>query len=374
MQSSITNYKCPSCTGPLRFDEKTGMLACDYCGGTYTVADIEALYAEKDEQAAAAAAEAAAKEEAAQASDGSEWDGSGMNDWGLDPGMKAYNCPSCGAELICDETTAATSCPYCGNPTIVPGNLSGTLKPDCVIPFKLDKKAAVSALREFYRGKKLLPKAFADENHINEIKGVYVPFWMYDGEADARISATGTRTHSTMTRDERVTVTEFFDIYRDGTVAFDRVPVDASKRMPDDYMDALEPYDYSELVPFSNAYLPGFMADKYDVSAEECAPRADERAARTAEDTIASSIGGYMTVSINGRDVRLRRGKVRYALLPVWLLNTKWHDNNYMFAMNGQTGKIVGDLPVDKSRYWAWFAGITLAVTAVAAAAVQFLL
>ena len=375
MQSSVTNYKCPACTGPLHFDEKAGRLACDYCGSSFTVGEIEKLYAEKDEQAAAAAAAAAEKEEAAQAAaSGEGWDDSDMSgDWGRDSDVKAYNCPSCGAELICDVTTAATSCPYCGNPTIVPGNLSGTLKPDYVIPFKLDKSAAVQALRDFYHGKKLLPKAFASENHINEVKGVFVPFWMYDGSADTRIHATATRVHSTVTRDERITVTEYFDVYRDGTVSFDRVPVDASKKMPDEYMDALEPYDYSELTEFSNAYLPGYMADKYDVSAEECSARADERASRTAENAVESTISGYATVAVNGRDMRLRRGRVRYALLPVWILNTKWHGNNYMFAMNGQTGKIVGDLPVDKGRYWAWFAGITLAVTA-AVAALQFLI
>ncbi|MBO4831123.1 MAG: hypothetical protein J5569_01470 [Oscillospiraceae bacterium] len=372
---SVTNYKCPACTGPLRYDEKTGRLACDYCGSSFAVSEIESLYAEKDEQAAAAAAAAAEKEEAAQAAATEEgWDSAEISsDWGKDADVRAYNCPSCGAELIFDVTTAATSCPYCGNPTIVPGNLSGTLKPDYVIPFRLNKEAAVKALREYYQGKKLLPKAFASENHINEVKGVYVPFWMYDGSADTRIHATATRVHTTMTRDERITVTEYYDVYRNGTVSFDRIPVDASKKMPDEYMDALEPYDYSALTKFSNAYLPGYMADKYDVSADECAARADDRASRTAESAVESTISGYASVSMNGHDMRLRRGKVSYALLPVWILNTKWNGNNYMFAMNGQTGKMVGDLPVDKGRYWSWFAGITLAVTAVVAA-LQFLI
>ena len=372
---SVTNYKCPACTGPLRYDEKTGRLVCDYCGSSFTVSEIESLYAEKDEQAAAAAAAAAEKEEAAQAAAAEEgWDSADMSsDWGKDGDVRAYNCPSCGAELIFDVNTAATSCPYCGNPTIVPGNLSGTLKPDYVIPFRLNKDAAVTALRHYYHGKKLLPKAFASENHINEVKGVYVPFWMYDGSADTAIHATATRVHTNVTRDERITVTEYYDVYRNGTVSFDRIPVDASKKMPDEYMDALEPYDYSALTAFSNAYLPGYMADKYDVSADECAARADDRASRTAENAVSSTISGYASVMVDGRDMRLRRGRVKYALLPVWILNTKWHGKDYMFAMNGQTGKIVGDLPVDKGRYWTWFAGITVAVTAVVTA-VQFLL
>ena len=166
-----------------RFSGTTQKLECDYCGSSFAVSEIESLYAEKDEQAAAAAAAAAEKEEAAQAAAAEEgWDSAEISsDWGKDADVRAYNCPSCGAELIFDVTTAATSCPYCGNPTIVPGNLSGTLKPDYVIPFRLNKEAAVKALREYYQGKKLLPKAFASENHINEVKGVYVPFWMYDG-------------------------------------------------------------------------------------------------------------------------------------------------------------------------------------------------
>ncbi len=372
---SVTNYKCPACTGPLRYDEKTGRQVCDYCGSSFTVSEIESLYAEKDEQAAAAAAAAAEKDEAAHAAAAEEgWDSADMSsDWGKDGDVRAYNCPSCGAELIFDVNTAATSCPYCGNPTIVPGNLSGTLKPDYVIPFRLNKDAAVKALRDYYHGKKLLPKAFASENHINEVKGVYVPFWMYDGSADTAIHATATRVHTNVTRDERITVTEYYDVYRNGTVSFDRIPVDASKKMPDEYMDALEPYDYSALTAFSNAYLPGYMADKYDVSADECAARADDRASRTAENAVSSTISGYASVMVDGRDMRLRRGRVKYALLPVWILNTKWHGKDYMFAMNGQTGKIVGDLPVDKGRYWTWFAGITVAVTAVVTA-VQFLL
>ena len=107
------------------------------------------------------------------------------DDWGDDAdAMRAYSCPSCGAELICDETTAATSCPYCGNPTVVPGKFAGALKPEYVLPFKLAKEDAVKALKAHYKGKPFLPKAFSAENHVQEIKGVYVPFWMFDGEAE----------------------------------------------------------------------------------------------------------------------------------------------------------------------------------------------
>ena len=235
MANQVTNYKCPACTGPLRFDSATGKLQCDFCGSSYEVAEIEKLYAEKDAQAAGAFRQA----EEQAAADG-EWASASGSDWGTDAEkLRVYSCPSCGAELICDETTSATSCPYCGNNTIVPGQFSGALKPDYVLPFKLDKAAAVAALKKHYGGKKLLPKAFSNENHIEEVKGVYVPFWLYDGSAEVDVRCHGTKVSGYSTARENVTVTNHYDVRRAGTVRFERVPVDASSKMPDDHMDAL---------------------------------------------------------------------------------------------------------------------------------------
>ena len=235
MANQVTNYKCPACTGPLRFDSATGKLQCDFCGSSYEVAEIEKLYAEKDAQAAGAFRQA----EEQAAADG-EWASASGSDWGADAEkLRVYSCPSCGAELICDETTSATSCPYCGNNTIVPGQFSGALKPDYVLPFKLDKAAAVAALKKHYGGKKLLPKAFSNENHIEEVKGVYVPFWLYDGSAEVDVRCHGTKVSGYSTARENVTVTNHYDVRRAGTVRFERVPVDASSKMPDDHMDAL---------------------------------------------------------------------------------------------------------------------------------------
>lgn len=361
MAAQVTNYQCPACTGPLQFDAGTDRLVCEYCSSSYPIAEIEAMFAEENE-AAAQAQEAADKKKEEQVQQAAEagWDTSGMSDdWGTDAeGMKVYNCPSCGAQLICDETTAATACPYCDNPTIVPGQFSGGLKPDYVIPFKLDKKQAIAALKKHYEGKKLLPDAFKKQNHLEEIKGVYVPFWLFDGKAGGDMTFEATRTRTFTQGDYRITETMHYHVEREGSVAFERIPVDGSKKMPDDYMDSLEPFDYSELKPFSTAYLPGYMADKYDVSAEECGKRADERAENTAVDCLRNSVSGYTGVIETDRNVKLNRGEVKYALLPVWILNTKWNGQNYMFAMNGQTGKFIGDLPVDKSKKKKIFAKV----------------
>ena len=349
--TEVTNYQCPACTGPLRFSGESGNLECDYCGSSYTIKQIEDMYREKEAEAAAAAER------------GNGWKKDTLTeDWGSDAkGMKTYSCPSCGAELICDENTAATCCPYCGNQTVIPGQFSGALKPEYVIPFKTDKAAAMEALKRHYKGKILLPKSFAEENHVEEIQGVYVPFWMFDAVADGEMFFQTTSSRVTIQGDEEITTTDHFAVFRSGSMEFEKIPVDASSRMPDGHMDAIEPFDYRELKPFSTAYLPGYLADKYDVDVATCGQRADRRCKQTAANLLYQDVTGYTSVSQESLQARIRHGAVHYALMPVWMLTTDWNGKKYLFAMNGQTGKFVGELPSSKARFWA-LTGILTAV------------
>ena len=376
MATQVTNYQCPACTGPLHFVGSSGRLECDYCGASFDVAEIEALYAQKEQKAAEAAQrETAGQAPSAGAADGSDWDASGLSeDWGADAaGMKAYSCPSCGAELLCDVTTAATSCPYCGNPSVIPGQFTGILKPDFVLPFKLNKEDAIKALKRHYRKKPLLPSTFSKANHLEEIKGVYVPFWMYDGEASGSARFHATQVHTYTSGDYEITETSHYDVSRAGSIGFEKIPVDASSKMPDDYMDSIEPYDYAELKPFSTAYLPGFLADKYDVSVEDSRERADKRCTGSLVSALGRTVSGYTTCIETSRDIRLKRGKVHYALLPVWILNTRWEGKDFLFAMNGQTGKLVGNLPVSTKQVIGLFAAIAAPLIAISVTALLLL-
>ena len=354
ISGQVTNYKCPSCTGPLKFSSESGKLECEYCENIYDVATIDSLYGDKEKAAAGA------KEP--------EWNiGEAGSPWSEmeAQGLKVYNCPSCGAEIICDETTAATSCLYCGNPTIVPGQLGGNLKPDYAIPFKLNKEAAIEALNKHYKGKFLLPKLFKTENNINEIKGIYVPFWLFDCDTDAYIEFRGQKVRVYRSGDYEITETSHYKMTREGEVCFEKIPVDGSTKMADEYMDAIEPFNYNELVPFSTAYLPGYFADKYDVDAGESVERANVRIKNSTIDTFASTLQGYTSWSVKNTDIDMKHGDVKYALLPVWLLTTKWRNKIYTFAMNGQTGKLIGDLPYSKLKLMAvlfgtWFGSTML--------------
>ena len=385
MPTQVTNYQCPACTGPLHYSAKSGKLACDYCGSSFDVAEIEALYARKETEAAAAKQAADAKAEAAQAAKAEAaeaaaasggWDTSDLSrDWGAEAdGLRVYSCPSCGAELICDQSTAATACPYCGNPAIVPGQFSGALRPDYILPFRLSKDDAVQALRAHYKGKPFLPRSFTSANHIEQIQGVYVPFWLFAGGAEGAASYRASNTNVFETGDYEITETRHYHVVRAGSLAFEKIPVDASSKMPDDHMDSIEPFDYAQLRPFSTAYLPGYLADKYDVTIDDSRDRADTRCRETLAPALRDTVTGYGACVTEREDIALRRGKVHYALLPVWMLSTKWRGQDFLFAMNGQTGKLVGDLPTDRGRFWGMFAAIAAPLTVALTAILQFLL
>ena len=385
MPTQVTNYQCPACTGPLHYSAKSGKLECDYCDSSFDVAEIEALYARKEAEAAAAKHAADAKAEAAQAAKAEAaeaaaasggWDTSDLSrDWGAEAdGLRVYSCPSCGAELSCDRSTAATACPYCGNPAIVPGQFSGALRPDYILPFRLSKDDAVQALRAHYKGKPFLPRSFTSANHIEQIQGVYVPFWLFDGGAEGAASYRASNTNVYETGDYEITETRHYHVVRAGSLAFEKIPVDASSKMPDDHMDSIEPFDYAQLRPFSTAYLPGYLADKYDVTIDDSRDRADTRCRETLAQALRDTVTGYGACVTEREDIALRRGKVHYALLPVWMLSTKWHGQDFLFAMNGQTGKLVGDLPTDRGRFWGMFAAIAAPLTVALTAILQFLL
>ena len=345
-------YKCPCCGGAMAFDAGLQKIKCPYCDSEFEMDALKAY--DNDLQIDSSA-------------DKLNWDETPEQEWlpGETDGMRVYICNSCGGEIICDENTAATSCPYCGNPVVMGGQFKGDLRPDLVIPFKIDKKQAKAALNNLYKGKRLLPKIFKDQNHIDEIKGVYVPFWLFDTEVNGQVRYKATRVRSWSDSNFNYTETSYFSCIRSGSVAFDHVPVDGSTKMDDALMESIEPFDYSGAVDFQTAYLAGYFADKYDVNSSDSIQRANTRVKKTTENVFASTVNGYASVVPEATSVSLNSAKAKYALYPVWLLNTSWNGNKYTFAVNGQTGKVVGDLPVDKAASRRLFAVCAAAGTAV---------
>ena len=396
MATESINYQCLACGGTLQLDPSSGLLKCDYCESTFEPAQIEAAYAQKQMAQDVKAQQATQKTESGQRSayeemgdvnrassaltqeviyEAVQTSSSKENaidaylsraSWNEDErkGLRSFTCSSCGAGLTVDASTAVTECPYCGNTAVVAGTFIDESKPDYVIPFKMTKDAAIESLNGYYKGKKFLPSEFAEANKVEHIQGVYVPFWLYDADMEGQANFVAKKVRTYTVGDEQVTETDVYNAFRSGDVSFSRVPVDCSNKMPNGHMDAIEPFDYSEIKPFSVAYMPGYLAERYDEDANTCKCRADTRMENSLEEELRNTVVGYSSVDRGNVKSNITYTKLAHALLPVWMLHTRWEEKDYLFAMNGQTGRFVGDLPVSKAKVLLWFLAIFIALGA----------
>jgi DNA-directed RNA polymerase subunit RPC12/RpoP len=355
--SDVLDYKCPSCDGAIKFDSTSQKMKCPYCGNVFDVDTIRE-YNERRQKIKDTGNQPQATWK--------EYDkNSGNGDWTKGEKINYYVCQNCGGELMTDPQTVASACPYCGSPVVLTDRVEGSLKPDFVIPFKYDKDTAKEKLKEFIKGKFLLPGSFKTENHLDSIKGIYVPFWLFDCNVDADMTFKTTRhTHWSDSKYDYVK-TDYFSVWRKGKVGFDKVPVDGSSRMQDEYMEAMEPFNYTQLVNFGTEYLAGYAADKYDVDAKQCEPRADARIKTSTIAAFRDTVQGYDSCITDRCQIDLHPGEVHYALLPVWMLGSTYRGKQYMFAMNGQTGKFIGNLPVDMVKFFLLLITIFVGVSAI---------
>ena len=338
--ADLYEYKCLACGGALAFDVGLQKLKCPYCDSVF---DAEQM-------------NKAGEEGKASDAQSSVWTQEEQS------GLLVYSCKSCGGEIIADANTGATSCPYCNNPVVMTGQFSGTLRPDSIVPFKLDKKSAIAALKRHYNKRPFLPSLFKAQNKLDEIKGIYVPFWLFSAKVQADIEFTAKTIRRWSDSDYNYTETKNYRVIREGAIQYNDIPVDASLKMPDDLMNSLEPYNMNEAASFNTAYMAGYLADKFDVEKESSVQRANKRMATSTENTFGESVTGFDSKAINKSDIRFSDVSAKYTLLPVWLLVTSWNNNQYTFAMNGQTGKFIGELPVDKKKPFLTVVFITLAL------------
>lgn len=333
--SEIQNYKCPACGGMLQFSSREQKLVCANCKSSYDVAEFEA-----------AGGLGAAGNYQAQ-----------TDNWNVQAdGLVTYACKTCGGEVVGNQSMASTKCPYCDSPIVIAGQFSGAQRPDAIIPFKLNKHAAKEKLKQHMTSAKMVPSVFSSENHLQELKGVYVPFWLYDADVHAQATFEATKEKKWSDAQYNYTETSYFNVMRGGNMSFRNIPADASKKFDDKLMDSIEPFNTDEATAFSPAYLAGYLAEKYDVSFAECMPRADERIKNTSLSLLKGQVKDYKSVNVQNSNYQKLQSGGKYALFPVWLLNTTWNGKKFTFAMNGQTGKMVGDLPFSIGKFFMYLA------------------
>lgn len=328
-------YKCPCCGGEIQFDPNSQKMKCPYCLTEFEVATLNEYYEDMGK---------------IQKEDEIQWDESNLKEWEEDEatGLRVYKCNSCGGEVFGDDTLAATKCPYCGSPVVLEGQFRGDLKPEIVIPFKLDKSVAIQRLKEETKKKKFIPNAFKAQ--VDEIKGIYIPFWLFDSKVEANVTFKATKERRWSDNNYEHEEIKYYQVIRDGSVEFSKVPVNGSSKIEDKIMESVEPFETKDETAFETYYLAGYLADRYDESVEQSKPRAVERCKNGVIEEFRRSIVGFDSVTYEDGSFTSTDGKIRYAMYPVWLMSCKWEDKIYQFAMNGQTGRFVGNFPIDKGK------------------------
>lgn len=335
--------RCPSCRSSIKFNPKLGKWKCDYCGSEFT---LEEMQKHTDN----ASTEKKNRKDAKVEDDNIEY--------------VEYHCESCGAEIIADSETAATFCVYCGNTAILQSKLSGKFSPDLVIPFKKTKEDAIEAFKGLSKGRPLMPKGFNSEKNIEKIRGIYIPFWLFDINNSGDIEMSATTTESWRIGDTRYTKTNYYKVIRGGRMEYIKIPIDGSTRFDNAIMNTIEPFDYNELTKYNHAYLSGFYAEKYDQEAKDVFAEAADRSINSTKEVLKNDTRMYATKVIT-RDTLVAKEKNRYyALLPVWMVNVKYKDKMHIFAMNGQTGEFIGNIPLDVGKAFLYFFLIFISVFA----------
>lgn len=274
-------------------------------------------------------------------------------------------CPDCGGEVPLKVHTSATQCPYCNNYLILDERVEGAYLPKMLIPFQLGKETCKKALRDKFRKKVFAPTDFLTEVRLNTMEGTYVPFWFFDYDVNADYQGEGTKVRSWTSGNMMYTETSYYDVRRNLDVRFQNIPADASEAMPDDVMDLMEPYDYNQLTAFDPKYMSGFFSEKYNMEGAVVQGRARQKMIDDTKTLVQNQVAGYNSTRQIRNDINIQRAEEKYGLLPVWKYNYRYKGEEYPFYVNGQTGKIVGTVPLSTKKVWAYAGTIWACLTVI---------
>lgn len=345
------SYKCINCSGPVQYNAQKLKFYCEYCRSEFTEEELKKHWGELDQGLDANEA----VNEDVQPADVPE----GFEDFASNTVM--YTCQSCGAEVIADKTTAATFCVYCHSPVVISNRLTGAYKPSRVIPFMISEEDAQQRFFAFCKKKHFLPKDFVSSAQLDMMKGVYYPYWLVNSLKDGSLYATAEKRRTWTSGDTEYTETKVFKVKRAGKIDFKGYPHPALAGENSKALKYVNPYDDKDYKDFTMAYLSGFLAEKRNTERADVQEDVDKELKVYAEKIYRSTIEGYDSVSVDSCNVKTLKESWDYAMLPVWMMTFFYQDKSYLYAMNGQTGKTYGELPISKGKL-ALFGGIMFVV------------
>ena len=337
------SYKCPNCGGGLIFSPDTQRFKCEFCLSDFAQQQLEHMEPESSTEQPDNQSSSVPQSEAVEE-------------------MAVYNCPSCGAEIVADPTTAATFCYYCHNPVVLSGRLSGEFRPDYVLPFTIDRERAVDIFKGWVGKKKFVPKSFYSKKQIEKMTGVYYPYLLYSCKVDAHMEAEGKNIRQWRSGDMEYTETKVYRISRSGNMDISNITRNALQKAEHQFSEAVMPFDMAKLQPFSSGFLSGFVAEKRDMGRDDFVSEIEQEVKQFATDKMRREISGYDSIAVKNTQSSIQTAEWRYALMPVWTITYKDKSDRklYYFALNGQTGSICGALPVDSKRLLILFLCIFL--------------
>lgn len=355
---AVLTYKCPNCDGPLTWNGQKEKFVCDYCGSAFTEAELAAL------APAQAQSETVDAEIGAAVEGGAGANGASAQAFNEDPKdtqkpakMKLYSCPSCGAQIVTDDTTAATTCYYCHNPIVLMDKFGDEYTPDFVIPFTIDKQKATEIFTGWVKQQKYIPKDFYNQKQIELLSGVYFPYWVYNCTVLSSVRGTAKKVRTWDEMGMRNTETSVFDISDNGQMDINNLSRIALNKASKVLCESVMPFELDKMKPFQPGYLQGYIAETRDIEKAKIKPDIDREVREFTESQIRERIGaGFSSVEIAALDNQIRNERFQYALMPIWTLTYKARDGKiYYFSINGQTGKTCGELPVDQNKLIALF-------------------
>ena len=349
------NYKCPNCDGPLTFNPDKQLFTCEYCLGEFAPAQVQQMNEKKEQRETHDEREVKRDEERKKeaAKQGAAAD---------DEYPVSYTCPSCGAEVVTTSTTAATTCFYCYNPVVLGSRLSGEFNPDKVVPFELSKEKAVDRFLEMCGKKWFLPKGFTGKEQVEKLNGVYFPYWFADEQKTAHLTATGKKIRTWRSGNKEYTETRIFHVVRGGNVIVKNVFERALKSESREMLQSVHPYDLTKAQPFAMSYLSGFQAEKRDLEKKDVEPIIEQKMHQYTEQALKDTMEGYDVIQTESFNEHTDLAAYSYDLLPVWLVTYNFNGEIIPFAINGQTGKAYGKLPVAAGKLALFSAAIAILV------------
>jgi hypothetical protein len=353
-------FTCSECAAEIKFDAGIGKLKCDHCGATRDIATGTGTVLEYDFFQGIAAAP------------------KGLN---TGSASRTSRCQECGANVVFPGGVTATTCTFCGSSKVLEqAENANAIRPESLVPFGVDKKNANQAFGGWLGGLWFRPNDLKHIAKVQELAGVYVPFWTYDAHVDSSWTADAgyyyytTEQYTTrengeeVVRERQVRHTRWEPAWGQRADDYDDLLVCASHGLPADLAAKCIGFDTEQLRPYTPEFLAGFGAEEYDLDLEGGFARAQDIIVKTQEKRCSQDVPGdtqqRLSVSNQVSDVTFK-----HVLLPVWIAAYRYRNKVFRFLVNGQTGEVVGNAPVS----WVKIALFTLSMVALIIILVSFL-